>query len=144
MASSTDKNKSVVLRYVNEVQNAHDLDAIDDIFSPNYRHLAGTAAETTESREAIRPFYVDFLRAFPDLEAEVEHQIGEGNLVATFKTLRATHSGDFHGVAATGKRVEFNIADFFRVADGQLVDSYALLDEAGLLRQMGLDIPGWV
>ena len=143
MHSSTDNVKSVVLRYVHEVQNAHDLDAIDDIFSADYKHQGGTAGESVAGREAIRPFYEEFLHAFPDLESSVLHQVAEGDMVASIKILEATHRGDYHGISATGNRVEFHIFDLFRVAEGKLVESWALLDEAAVLRQLGVDVPGW-
>ena len=143
MTAESEAAKAVVLRYVEEIQNQHDLDAIDDIFAEDFKHLGGTADESTADRAAIRPFYVDFFRSFPDLQCTVEAQLAEGDRVASFKTLRATHRGDFHGIPATGKRVEFHISDLFRVVDGKLAESWALLDEAGLLRQLGMQIPGW-
>ena len=143
MTTSMQDPKSVVLRYVNEVQNAHDLSAIDDIFAANFKHRGGTAGESVAGREALRPFYEEFLKAFPDLESRVLHQVAEGDKVASFKILRATHRGDYHGIPATGKRVEFHISDLFRVAGGKLVESWALLDEAAVLRQLGVDVPGW-
>lgn len=136
--------KAVVMRYVNEVWNDHDLDAIDDIFAASFRHLGGTAGESVPGRDAIRPFYEEFLGAFPDARAEVQIQIADGDRVATFKTISGTHRGEIHGIAPTGKRFEVYIADLFRVEDGKIVESWALLDEAALLRQIGVDVPGWV
>ena len=70
-------------------------------------------------------------------------QIAEGDTVATFKTVTGTHRGGIHGIPATGRSVEILVSDVFRIADGKIVEGWALLDEAGLLRQLGLDIPGW-
>ena len=64
-------------------------------------------------------------------------------MVASFKIFEATHRGDYHGIPATGNRVEFHIFDLFRVAEDKLIESWALLDEAAVLRQLGVHVPGW-
>ena len=42
--TTAEENKAVVLRYIEEVWNGHDLDALDGLVSPEYlNHAAGTA-----------------------------------------------------------------------------------------------------
>ena len=41
---TAEENKAVVRRYIEEVWNGHDLDAIDELVSPEYlNHAANTA-----------------------------------------------------------------------------------------------------
>ncbi|MDP8929056.1 MAG: ester cyclase [Actinomycetota bacterium] len=48
-----------------------------------------------------------------------------------------THEGDFLGVAATGRRVEVNLVDLWRIADGRIVEQWGGPDTFDLLRQLG-------
>ncbi len=42
---SAEENKAVVRRYIEEVWNAHNLDAIDELVSPYYLNHAASSAE---------------------------------------------------------------------------------------------------
>jgi predicted ester cyclase len=77
-------------------------------------------------------------RAFPDLTAEVRHMVGEGDLVATYKTFAGTHHGEFMGIPATGRRVTFDAFDLLRLRGGKMVDHWVVMDAAGLMRQLGV------
>ena len=45
------------------------------------------------------------------------------------------------GLAATGKDVRINVIDIVRMADGQIVEHWNVVDELGLLRQLDA-LPG--
>ena len=49
----------------------------------------------------------DMRRAFPDLELTIEQQIAEVPWVATRVTFRGTHAGEYMGIPATGRRIEY-------------------------------------
>jgi predicted ester cyclase len=62
------------------------------------------------------------LEAFPDLSQEIQAQVAEGEMVATFTIMRGTHRGSFFGADATGRRVTFQHLDMDRVVDGKVVE----------------------
>lgn len=56
------------------------------------------------------------------------------------------HSGEFMGVAPTGKRVEIRYMDFWKVVDGKIVDNWVMVDFPHVLAQLGKDVfdgEGW-
>jgi predicted ester cyclase len=61
--------------------------------------------------------------------------------VVTRKVFRGTHSDEFWGVPATGKRIDLEVIDIFRVAGGRLAEHWAQLDIMAVLRQIGA-VPG--
>ena len=66
--------------------------------------------------------------------------------MAAFGSQRATHSGVFMGIAATGKQVQIRYMDFWRVRDGKIVDNWVMVDFPDVLRQLGVDVfdgQGW-
>ena len=51
-----------------------------------------------------------------------------------------THQGDYLGIAATNKAMTLRVMDFYRVADGKIMENWVLLDYGQLFAQMGFDI----
>ncbi len=138
---SLDENKAVVRRFVEEVQGQHKLELADELMSPKIvDHYFDTQGipHTENAVEDFKKFYTNLLVAFPDITAVIHYQIAEGDLVATYKTLYGTHKGEFRGVQPTGKQIELHLMDFFRLADGKMVEHWAVIDFMNLLRQLGV------
>ena len=56
------------------------------------------------------------------------------------------HSGEFMGIAPTGKRVEIRYMDFWKVVDGKIADNWVMVDFPHVLAQLGKDVfdgQGW-
>jgi predicted ester cyclase len=92
---STEENKDLVRREQEELWNPKgNLDATGELVAP-------------EQAEAARQEAADFRRGFPDVRSTIEDLIVEGDMVAARWSSRATHLGEYAGVAPTGKEVEF-------------------------------------
>jgi predicted ester cyclase len=75
--------------------------------------------------------------AFSDWSHEVLAQHTDGDFVITRVVGRATHTGDFLGVPATGREVTMEGIAIHRVVDGKLVEHWGQVDAIGLMMQMG-------
>lgn len=133
---SAEENKAVVLRYIEEVWNGHDLDAIDGLVSPEYTNHAATIEEYR--RGGARRIWEWLLSVFPDHHFEVEDAAAEGQTVALRGTMSATHEGELMGIEPTGKRVTAQQSQWFRVVDGKLVEHWAVRDDLGMMQQLGV------
>lgn len=89
--------------------------------------------------EGVKMIFEAIRQAFPDHDAKIIHQIAEGDLVATYKSLTGTHRGAFFGVAATGKRATIRIMDFVRYHNGKVSEHWGIVDVAGLMRELRED-----
>ena len=79
--------------------------------------------------------------AFPDLQTTIEHQVAEGDTVATRGTMRGTHLGPFMGVAPTSKQLTWSVLLMDTVVDGKIVLHYANADWIGVLVKLGVVPP---
>jgi len=77
------------------------------------------------------------LAAFPGLRFETQHFIAEDDLVVSRVTAQGTHRGEFMGVPASGRHVDFQLVDTFRLSGGKIAEQWAFLDVLGLLQQLG-------
>jgi steroid delta-isomerase-like uncharacterized protein len=139
---STEVNKAIVRRFVEEVQNGGDLAALDEFAAPGYVNHSAPPGVPAD-REGLKQLTAMFRRAFPDGRMTIEDMVAEGDRVATRKTFRGTHRGELMGIPPTGKAVTIGLIDFARLAGGRVVESWSVADELGLLRQLGaLPPPG--
>jgi len=63
--------------------------------------------------------------------------VAEGDKVLVRLKVKGTHTGAFGDMAATGKRIDIDVLDLFQFKDGVLVEHWALLDNLGMLKQLG-------
>lgn len=83
-----------------------------------------------------------FLMAFPDRKGGNHYcRIGNGDYAAVsgWPSMTMTHAGDYLGVAATGKPLTLRVMDFYRCADGRIMENWVLLDYWDLFNQMGVE-----
>jgi len=87
--------------------------------------------------QAERQFIVTALTAFPDLQFEAEQLVAENDLVMCGLTARGTHRAEFMGVPPSGRHVDFQSVDTFRLSDGKIAEQWVVMDALGLLQQLG-------
>jgi len=75
--------------------------------------------------------------AFPDMNEKIEDILAEGDRVVTRSTATGTHKGAFQGMPPSGKTFRMSEVVVFRVAGGKLVEEWPLLDQLGMLQQLG-------
>jgi predicted ester cyclase len=79
----------------------------------------------------------DRLRGFPDLTTSIEDRFVSGDKLAVTLIWRGTHTGDYGGVAATGKRVAVRDTAIWHFRDGKVAEILTLQDQFGFLKQVG-------
>jgi predicted ester cyclase len=121
-------NKAIVARLVDEVMNARDLDLLDELATP-------------ELALKLRTAFTEFLRAFPDWRQEVVELVAEGDTVVARFRCHGTQTGDWQGLAASGRRMQIDEVHFFQFARGRVRGLWGLEDTWTRMRQLaGEDI----
>lgn len=138
MASAAERTKRVVRRYVEEVWNEGDVDAMDEILTKDqlYHDPAGGG---TEDVAEFKRFIRGYREAFPDLRYEVEEYIAEGDRAAFWGRVTGTHEGEFMGMEPTGNGIDIMGIGVVRVEDGKIAERWANFDLFGMFQQLGLD-----
>jgi steroid delta-isomerase-like uncharacterized protein len=134
---STEQNKALVGRLVEEIFNQRDMSVIDKIFSPDFVENEKLPPGIPPGREAPRAMFSMLHNAFPDFKATIEQLIAEGDKVVLLMTWTGTQGGEFLGIPPTGKRISINVIDIIRVADGKIVEHWGVMDSAKMMQQLG-------
>jgi steroid delta-isomerase-like uncharacterized protein len=132
---STEENKALVRRFVEEFWNKGNTTAADEL-------MASDAEIHMPTGELLNPdelkiFAGTWREAFPDWHSTFEELVAEGDRVAERWTGRGTHLGELQGIAPTGKRVEAPGSVFYRIVDGKIVELWGQLDMMSLMQQLG-------
>ncbi|RMD94364.1 MAG: polyketide cyclase [Alphaproteobacteria bacterium] len=151
LTRDTDMTKTEATRAVIEAMvdglNDHRIDDIGEFFAESFRWMGNYGCGTKRGlREFQDNWQRPFQAAFSDKVCIDEARLYMGEWAAAFGRQEATHSGEFMGVPPTGKRVEIRYMDFWKVVDGKIVDNWVMVDFAGVLAQLGVDVfdgEGW-
>ena len=135
---STERNKALVRRYLEQVIGKGDWALADQLLTPDFVFTSPYTPEPVRGRDAFKQM-IGMLRAsFPDMRIEEHAVIAEGDLVATRWIGRGTHTGAAFGpVPAAGRRWEMTGMSMYRVRDERIVEGWLNDDNLGMLRQLG-------
>jgi predicted ester cyclase len=122
---SAEENKAFVRRY---------FEALSGKDKPESVVVQYVGDEDAELKQHI----VDAEQGFPHYELIAEDLIAEGNKVFVQARMRATHTGNFMGIPATGRPVDIPVALVYQIANGKIVAHWMLSDNMGLMQQIGV------
>jgi steroid delta-isomerase-like uncharacterized protein len=121
MTTETDHNKNIILRLYTDVWNRGDM---------------SVAANILAQPEGVQRYVSEFRAAFPDVRHEVQEVIAQANAVAVYWTARATHTGTWRGLAATGRNVAWEGVTIAHLTAGRITDHHTVWDRLAFARQL--------
>lgn len=134
----SEQNTALVRRAVEEVWNRGDFAVVDQLVAGDIVIRSAMPGHEIHGPEGIKAFYGALRAGFPDIHFTIEDQFAVGDRVVTRWAARATHTGVFQGMPPTGRPVRLAGIDIDRVADGKVVECWPIMDELGLLQQLGV------
>jgi predicted ester cyclase len=134
-AAQLEENKRLVRQLIQELDESDgSLEFIDRWMTPDFRtHINSPDAMDLA---AYREFMAGALEAFSDQRHEIHYMIAEDDLVATGLTLHAVHSGEYLGIAPTGRTVSVEEIVVLRLREGKISEEWALMNLAALQQQL--------
>jgi steroid delta-isomerase-like uncharacterized protein len=98
----------------------------------------GPGGRELRGRAAIKEMVGGYMKAFPDMRMTIQHEVAEGNQLATHWRVTGTHEGPLGDTPATGKRIEIDGYIIARFERGKVVEEFEMFDELSMLQQLGL------
>jgi len=134
---STDTQANIELvRTAFAAFNEADLDVCTQFLTDDFViNLAGMPFQM-HGREAWIQNAETMQRAFPGIQARIDDIFSADDRVAVRLTFQGAHKGDFLGIPATGRDVDYTSIELYRVADGKLAEEWISSDTATLMRQL--------
>jgi steroid delta-isomerase-like uncharacterized protein len=134
--NETERNKAVIRRFVEEVQNQKNWDTFDELNADDFVNLSAPPGIPSD-KEGGKMFLGAFISAFPDSHVTIDDMIAEGDRVVTKKTFSGTHTGELNGIPPTGNHVTIQYVDIMRIRNGQIVEHWLAMDQLTFMQQLG-------
>ena len=131
---SLEENKAAIREFFEQVWNAGDEAAIERFIAAE---AAGNDPDFGIGREGFKQQWRNWRQAFPDLHFEVEELVAEGDTVVSRWTLTGTQTGEFLGIAPTGRKIRVAGMSLDHLKDGVLISGFDGWDNLGLRQQLG-------
>ena len=132
-AMSTETNLATLRRWIAMAEAGFAGDFLD-IFTPDYAgHLAG---RIDLDLAMLQQTEFAFGVAFTETVRTVHELLAFDDRAVMRITTESTHTGEFRGIAPTGRRVRFSALVLYRFREGRICESWTELDLAGLIQQL--------
>ena len=130
-------NKELVRAYTSAVFDEGDASAVDRYLAPDFvNHVTGRSGTDDFKRLATE------LHDAPKGANVIDFLIAEGDLVVAFMTITRTVHRDTrifgYPIKGQGQSYTVHHVHIYRIAEGKITEHWALRDDIGMLRQLGL------
>ena len=127
----SEANKAVVKRYFEEIWS-----------KANFSVLPEVTGYEKERMDRLQQGVSRMHAAFPDIKYTVQELVAEGDQIMSYWTATGTHKGEFRGVPATGKPINYRGFDLYRLSGGKIVERFGgFNDDLMLLQHIGAVTP---
>jgi predicted ester cyclase len=130
----SEANKRLVRRYYELV--AGNLAGIEQLVTADFvdHHFP---PDTPPGPAGVRQFFTRFIASFfSDLKIEIDFLLAEGDRVDCHFVALFRHTGEFAGVAPTGREIRVPAISTFRIASGKLAEAWEIYDSGDMLCQI--------
>lgn len=128
-----EENKVIVHRFY-EAINKHSPPLVDEFVAQDYVDHPRQVQGLENYKQHLTMYY----KSFPDSHEAIEDIIAEGDKVCVRLKGKATHKGEYRGLAPTDKKVTWEANTIFRIVDGKIAEMWGFSDELKFLKQLGI------
>ncbi|WP_207486006.1 ester cyclase [Arenibaculum pallidiluteum] len=114
----------------------NDPDLLDEAVAADWQDIP-LAPHQQPGRDGMKPLIREFAGAFQDLRITVHEIIGASGRAAVRAVITGRHTGQWFGIAPTGRAFRIPIHEFHHIAEGKVTRTWHLEDWFGWLSQVG-------
>jgi predicted ester cyclase len=138
MSDLSEKNKNLVRRFYEEVENQQKLHLVDELFAADFRDVYNTASPfPVVGIDGIKKL-ATALHENLNLSIVIEDLVAEGDRVVARISSTSTHKIPIMGVPPTGRKFVNQGVEIFRVVGGKLAERWVFIDRVPMLKELGV------
>jgi steroid delta-isomerase-like uncharacterized protein len=130
------------VKFIEELWNLRKFEVADGLFDDNcqtHQLQSGSPNEPLlRGPQAIRKHLAEWLAGFPDIAFKAEQIVAQEDKVFSWIEVNGTHSGEWMGIPATGKRVNIQLMTIHQIRDNKIINDWVIVDSLGMFQQLGL------
>ena len=127
--------KNIARNYIEELQNAKNLEILDEVMTQDsVIHLGTRYMDKEKYKNILKSNY----QLFPDTHVTIQNQIAEGDRVATQWKSSFTHSHEIMGKSPTYEEVVVSGTSIHKIIGNMIVEVWIYWDRHDLIQQLGI------
>ena len=138
-AEVEEQNKALILQWYEDLDKGN-LDKAWEMFAPGFLWYDPSSSPNPLSKEEAYEFLIEAFKVFKEMTHKIEEIIAVNDKVIVRTIDYATHEGEFQGIPAAGKKVEFSAIAIFQIKDGKVVEVREEADKLGWFQQLGMEL----
>jgi predicted ester cyclase len=139
MKNDHSADKAKVMRFYEEVINAHNPDAVDSFVTADFVDHQPNPGHSGKGIPDLKAQFKDFFTAFPDVHLTPEMVVEQGDTFAIKVHFTGTNSGSMGpGMPATNKKVDVEGMDFLVIKDGKATERWGYSEEMKMMHELGM------
>jgi steroid delta-isomerase-like uncharacterized protein len=136
-------NERVVEAFLQDVINEHHGDHAAGYLNPGMQWSGGTVGTVT-GRASVAGLFAGVVAAFPDAHITIDDIFGQGDQVVVRVVVSGTQEGPILGIPASGRHVQWDGVDVYRLSDGKISNIWAGDDWTAILNDTGTYKAPWI
>lgn len=88
--------------------------------------------------DSARAYYANYLTGFSNIQFIIKDCFGQGDKLVKYWNFSGTHTGNFFGIPATGKKVSLDGVTLVRMQGGRIAEERDFFDNYDFMKQLGL------
>ncbi len=141
--ASVKANERVVEAFLQDVINEHNGDHAINYLNPGMQWSGGTVGTVTGSAN-VAGLFAGVVAAFPDAHITINDIFGQGDQVVVRVVVSGTQEGAILGIPASGRFVQWDGVDVYRLSDGKISNIWAGDDWTAILNDTGTFKAPWI
>jgi steroid delta-isomerase-like uncharacterized protein len=125
------------VRRLYELLSTGDVDRFAELLADDFVEHEETPG-LAPTKEGVKTFFRMYLAAFHDLRMDAEDVLVSDDKAVARVRATGTHEGEFMGIPATGKRIDVQLIDIFRLGGGLVHEHWGVIDALAMMQQLGV------
>jgi predicted ester cyclase len=123
--------------------NEHNGGDAANFLTPDMQWYGGTVG-TVSGRANVAGLFAGVVAAFPDAHITIDDIFGQGDQVVVRMVVSGTQEGPILGIPASGRHVQWDGVDIYRLSDGKISNIWAGDDWTAILNDTGTYKAPWI
>ena len=136
-------NERVVEAFLQDVINEHHGNHAANYLNPGMQWSGGTVGTIT-GRANVAGLFAGVVAAFPDAHITIDDIFGQGDQVVVRVVVSGTQQGAILGIPASGRHVQWDGVDVYRLSHGKISNIWAGDDWTAILNDTGTYKAPWI
>jgi predicted ester cyclase len=136
-------NERVVEAFLQDVVNEHNGGAAASFLTADMQWYGGTVG-TVSGRANVAGLFAGVVAAFPDAHVTIDDIFGQGDQVVVRVVISGTQEGPILGIPASGRHVQWDGVDIYRLSHGKISNIWAGDDWTAILNDTGTYKAPWI